>query len=61
VKTRSLRGSARSSRSPALRRDGGDKRHRLRAGPRCRRGVTPGAGRRYFRLRRHALGDVGRI
>ena len=37
-KRRSLRGSARSSRSPALHRDGGNQRYRLRSGPRCGQG-----------------------
>jgi NADPH:quinone reductase-like Zn-dependent oxidoreductase len=37
-KRRSLRGSARSSCSPALHRDGGNQRYRLRSGPRCGQG-----------------------
>ncbi len=38
-KRRSLRGSARSSRSPAFSRDGGDQGYRVCAIPRCRQGI----------------------
>ena len=38
-KRRSLRSSARSSRSPAFNRDGGDQGYRVRAVPRCRQGI----------------------